>query len=1367
MAAAYNSYILNTIFGPEGEIIHDRFKISQTNFQQWLRVWIMDISITNPNNKDIFMFRDENKEKYIDLIQSEVKNLGSIKVSFGLKVNFQTERNGELQEMSHYFKEDQPHVFTTKDREPIEEKYEEFMDRIRGEIENWSAQGSGWDIESIELAYINVAKYVPLRGGSYLPLPAKLANKKAIVNVKNKDNECLKWALRAALYPPKDGVHPERPSKYNPQNDWINYDNIDFPTPLKQIDNLEKQNQNLAINVFGWEKERVIVHRISRKEKSVKRINLMLIESGGRQHYCWVKRVSALLFDKAINNKTFYCMLCLSRFTKAHVLVEHEKHCNGVNGRPTRIDMPEEGNNNLTFKNYHKQMKAPYVIYADFEAVVRKFKGCERDPNYINKNKTKCYTEKTEHHEACGYSFVVVRSDGQVTGPIVYRGENAVKSFLERLVIVKDKIRENLSKVKPLTLTQEGWYNFKNADSCHICEKKLVKENFLDSQPVYTTGYITKKEKYRGQYHKRCFYEQLNQQSDLMEIMSHNATKEDDFEMIKLKKVGKDDKQKAEKQTNCYACKKPLLHKFYRDAVKDHCHLTGEYRGAAHSECNLKLKINPKTHQVPVVFHNLRGYDAHHLMQAMANLNKEVKCVANNMEKYITFSVDGLRFIDSLNFMQRSLDSLVEVTPKEELKITKSISKCSELLYKKGIYPYEYVDSFEKFAETSLPPKEEFYSSLNDQHISEEEYTHAKEVWKTFDCKTLGDYHDLYVKTDVALRADVFENFRKLCLKQYGLDPAHYFTSPGLSWDALLKMTGVNLELLTDHDMHLFVERGIRGGISMVSKRYAKANNPLVSDYDESKPNSYIMYLDANNLYGWAMSKPLPKSGFKWKRVMPTEEEILNKKENDKKGWILEVDLEYPPELHKEHNSYPLAPEKKAVESEKMSDYQNKLIKDLKLKLPNSKKLLLTLEDKNDYVVHYENLKFYLKQGMKLKRVKRALEFDQECWMEPYIRMNTEFRKQAKNDFEKDFYKLMNNSVFGKTMENLRNRVDIRIVRSNERDKIRKLVASPLYARHVIFTNNLVGIDMHKSRLLLNKPVYTGMTILDKSKILMYDFFYNHLKKQYGEKCELLYTDTDSLLLEIKTEDVYKDTEKNKSFYDTSDYPKEHPLHSTVNKKVLGKMKDECAGIPISEYVGLRSKMYSVMTEGKSEQRIEKLKKEFPETEIKECSCKGKKVQAIMAKDADLVKEIMKKDAEFVKKTDHPKARVLQCCNMIKIDETNVRKAKGVKKNVIKKQIKHEQYKKALFKNEQMWHGMKMLRSDGHEIYGIHVNKISLSPFDSKRWIADNGVNTRAYGYNNQIEEMESLFSNIEMDDIELTNTEMKEIEEALKSLGW
>jgi len=213
---------------------------------------------------------------------------------------------------------------------------------------------------------------------------------------------------------------------------------------------------------------------------------------------------------------------------------------------------------------------------------------------------------------------------------------------------------------------------------------------------------------------------------------------------------------------------------------------------------------------------------------------------------------------------------------------------------------------------------------------------------------------------------------------------------------------------------------------------------------------------------------------------------------------------------------------------------------------------------------------------MKLERVHRVLEFEQECWMEPYIRMNTEFRKKAKSDFEKNFYKLMNNSVFGKTMENLRNRVDIKIVNSNETNKMRKLVASPLYSRHVIFTKDLVGIDMRKSKLILNKPVYVGMTILDNSKILMYDFFYNELKKQYGGKCELLYTDTDSLLLEIETGDFYKDMEEKKDLYDTSDYPKEHPLHSNTNKKVLGKMKDKCAGTPIAECVCFSPKMYSI-----------------------------------------------------------------------------------------------------------------------------------------------------------------------------------------------
>ena len=379
----------------------------------------------------------------------------------------------------------------------------------------------------------------------------------------------------------------------------------------------------------------------------------------------------------------------------------------------------------------------------------------------------------------------------------------------------------------------------------------------------------------------------------------------------------------------------------------------------------------------------------------------------------------------------------------------------------------------------------------------------------------------------------------------------------------------------------------------MVGKRYAKANNPLVEGYNPAEPTNYITYLDANNLYGWAMSQALPKGGFHWKRVMPTEEEIKKKGADVKKGWILEVDLEYPEELHNLHNDYPLAPEKRATEPWKMSEYQRKLMADLGLEPPDTEKLMLTLEDKEKYVVHYKNLQFYLSQGMKLKKVHRVLEFDQEPWMKPYIKMNTDFRKPAKSDFESDFYKLMNNSVFGKTMENLRNRVDVKIVRVWEQNKIRKLVSDPAYDRFALFSNDMAGIHMHKRRLVLNKPVYTGMTILENSKILMYNFYYNHLKARYGPRCELIYTDTDSLLLQIQTDDVYKDMDAFSWHYDTSNYPKDHALYSAKNKKALGKMKDECGGEPIEEVLALRPKMYSIKKASSSIKKAKGVKKKM------------------------------------------------------------------------------------------------------------------------------------------------------------------------------
>ena len=226
-----------------------------------------------------------------------------------------------------------------------------------------------------------------------------------------------------------------------------------------------------------------------------------------------------------------------------------------------------------------------------------------------------------------------------------------------------------------------------------------------------------------------------------------------------------------------------------------------------------------------------------------------------------------------------------------------------DLLNRKGKYPYEYMDTLEKLKDTQLPPKEAFYSRLNDEGISDENYEHVRKVWKTFKMKNLEDYHNLCNQVDVLLLGDVFENFRDICIKNYNLDPAHYYTAPGLAWDAALKVTKVELELLSDMDMLLMVEKGIRGGVSMISNRYGKANNKYMGkSFKDKEPSKYITYLDANNLYGWAMSKPLPTHDFKW--MKPNE---LENWENH--SCILEVDVEYSRSLHDLHSDYPLAPQ--------------------------------------------------------------------------------------------------------------------------------------------------------------------------------------------------------------------------------------------------------------------------------------------------------------------------------------------------------------------------------------------------------------------------------------------------------------------------
>ncbi|XP_057335085.1 uncharacterized protein LOC130673889 [Microplitis mediator] len=441
-----------------------------------------------------------------------------------------------------------------------------------------------------------------------------------------------------------------------------------------------------------------------------------------------------------------------------------------------------------------------------------------------------------------------------------------------------------------------------------------------------------------------------------------------------------------------------------------------------------------------------------------------------------------LQYEDLFRFMASSLEKLAYYLDDDNKQITKLHYPDPEkfqLVTRKDVFPYEYITNIDKLNDRQLPDQNSFFSKLSNTGISDDNYSFIQLVWNKFNITTSGAYSDLYLKTDVLLLADVFENFRQSCLNNYNLDPLHYYTAPGLAFDAMLKYTNVELELLTDPEMVLFIEMGIRGGVSQCTNRYAKANNRYMgNEFDVNKPESYLMYFDVNNLYGAAMSMPLPKGSFEW-----VDENDLNDVDNfvntnDTVGFILKVDLHYPQELHELHKDLPLCPE-------------HFLPPDL---------------------------------GMQLKKIHRVLKFEQSPWLKTYIDKNTDCRKAAQNEFEKNFFKLMNNAVFGKTMENVRKHKDVQLVtRWSGRYGASDLTCKPNFPSLTIFDKDMVMVEMKTTQVYFDKPIYTGFTILDSSKTFIYDFHYNDVKQNLrNQQSKLMYTDTDSLIYHFTVPDIYE-----------------------------------------------------------------------------------------------------------------------------------------------------------------------------------------------------------------------------------------------------
>ena len=588
----------------------------------------------------------------------------------------------------------------------------------------------------------------------------------------------------------------------------------------------------------------------------------------------------------------------------------------------------------------------------------------------------------------------------------------------------------------------------------------------------------------------------------------------------------------------------------------------------------------------------------------------------------------------------------------------------SDLLFKKGQYPYEYMDSLERFKETSLPPREAFYDRLRNKPLSEKNYQHALDTWQQFGICNMHEYHDHYLKLDVLLLADVFNNFRESILRKHNLDVLFYVTLPSLAWSMALRHTKIELELICSEDQYLMVENSIRGGIATIATRFAEANNPyLGDDYDPSKPTTYIYYLDANSLYATAQSQPLPVGNYHFLSDTEIHQFDLDSIADDSPiGYLLDVDLTYPPELHYSHSDYPMAPDHFTPTYNMLSSYTRRLIEDGVPWNP-SRKLIPNLHNKSNYVCYYRNLQLYKKHGLIVTKIHRILAFSQRPWMRPWIELCNRERREAKSEFESDLSKLVGNSTFGKTLENVRYRKNIRLIADPV--KLQRAVSKPTFRESMVVNGDLAIVKMQKQTVKLNKPIGVGMVILERSKLLMYSFYYDYLKAKYQEGCSLLFTDTDSLCCYIKTQDIYKDMEEDKHMYDTSNFAKDHPAYSSDNHRAMGKFKSETGSQPPKQFVGLRAKMYSLLVPSKDPKKSKSVKK---------------------------VKGILK---HFVKDQ-------IRHENFLDVLRQSTRATTAT---------------------------LRMFRSRYHRISTVEITKRCLTSLDDKRVVQDDGIHTLAYGH--------------------------------------
>jgi hypothetical protein len=971
---------------------------------------------------------------------------------------------------------------------------------------------------------------ISTQGSSYVATPACIASKKCIINPKNTDQECFKYATLAHFA--QDIPHPERLSVLKKKSTPIVWpESIVFPFNTMDIIELEAANPGYTWAVYAAETnhdelEVVPIHSTTpEKYHSRELINILVFKN----HYMLITDLDRLLSSRG--QHLSHCPICIKRFRCEMGKHRQKRDAHTLNCKSTWRDlfqpkpMSARRDNALTPFEVDEKTLFTHVQY-------------RRGPEVL-------------------YKPVTLYADLEATG----------NTSEQKVASVRCKIDFMVGVVVPP--------NFR--------------DDFVATGPGAAIDFI------------------IWLLDSFHEIRQACCSFKDTYE-----KVTQADRDHYAASTVCHFCKHEFTSKDKK--VLDHCHATGRYRGAAHNKCNLDFTSNSLIKDITVYFHN-SAYDTQHIWQALANprvqrrlKNVRLNAIAQNSERFKSLSIGSFQILDSMSFLGQGLSKALEALPNEKKTSIRGVSdkwarergRDPDVVFaamaSKQIFPYEYAWHEHLDEPIRVDPKL-FMSRLTNAYglteaDMEERYEKSidpkivAELTKLCDDTgiiTWRDLHDLYLAIDVNGLADCMRHFRETSFEIYGIDPAYFISNSAFGWKAMLKTTGAKVEILKSSEEYMFCEDGLRGGLSMTRNRLFTANRPDLPDYDTEEPTRNILDLDANALYASVMQAKLPVGGFKF--IDPNDFEVNDPRygglpgmPGDKREWqgdvgaFVQCDVEYPKELHDDHSDFPRLPETMVVQDHMISESQKSSTRGKNVKL------VAHLFNREKYTCHVSVLKFAVSMGLKITKVHQVLEFKQSAWLRPWIDLNTMHRKAATTKAMQDYFKLMSNAVFGKSMEQIYGHTQADFV-TTRKQFIRKMSAPEARALYPIAPEFALIIS-DKKQYIRNKPIFAGCAILDLSKLTMQNFWYKCLKPTFSKGVSLIQTDTDSLIIGLTTPsmDDYecKIMSIRDEWLDMSSYPKGHKFHSDANRKTPGFFKDECGASIVMEVTGLGAKCYSL-----------------------------------------------------------------------------------------------------------------------------------------------------------------------------------------------